>query len=188
MEEGVWDGHDVPSPIDMLFLFRLDRLLDDAVDGFSKGLGTDPAGLLFAMTSAFTAVSTSIKSTELSRLDPTYPGLDMVAGALPFLGRDTGDAVFGADCAGCGDACATRCRLDRRADAGGSVAPVGGLLVVLFFRLRALRAGVGVGGFGGGCNELAGAEPDAGEGDVVDDAALVVGGCKVAAACAWLAA
>lgn len=64
----------------------------------------------------------------------------MVAGALSFIRRDTGEAAGAGKECGCdwGEDCATRCRLGLRADDGGSAAPWVGLVWVFFLRFRVL--------------------------------------------------
>jgi hypothetical protein len=144
------DGDGIPRAPDTVFLFRLDRLLDDADGGFS-GLWAGPTGDLCPWLAC-------ISPTCNGELVPTHPGLDMVAGALPFRRWDAEDGVgagTGSGC-GCGDACATRCRLGLRADEGDSVATWAGL-GLLFFRFRVLGPGVGVGGIGGGAGTDEGA-------------------------------
>jgi hypothetical protein len=105
----------------------------------------------------------------------TYPGLDIVAGALPFLRRDVDDGVGAGTGAGwgCGDdGRATRCRLGLRADGGDSVAPWAELVLPL--RFRVLGTGMGVGGIGGEA--------------VADSEAAVAVGLGMEEAAAWLAA
>jgi hypothetical protein len=103
---------------------RLDRRLDDAVDGFS-GCCAGPAGV---------------------------PGLDMVARSLPFRREVEVNSGAGGGC-GCGDACATRGRLGLRDDEGDSAAPWAGLILVFRFRALAAGFGVGGVGGGGGAEE-----------------------------------
>ncbi len=102
----------------------------------------------------------------MGSMNLTHPGLDIIAGALPFLGRGTEAVGAGMEgCWGGGDASATRCRLVLRADEGDSVTPWPGLVLVL--RFRALGTGVEVDGIGGG----AGTERLEAEAEAVEDAA-----------------
>jgi hypothetical protein len=166
VHDGGVGGNGIPRALGTFFLFRLDRRLDDA-DGVFSGRLAGPAGALVDISIFIPILFPSFGN---GRLGPTHPGLDIVAGALPFLRRDVEDGV-GAGTGvgwGCGDdGCATRCRLGLRADDGDSVAPWAGL--VLLLRFRVLGTGVGVGGIGGGA--VAESEAAAAVGLGMEDAA-----------------
>jgi hypothetical protein len=116
------------------FLLRLDRRLDDVDCGFSVGM-VGPSGA---------------------------SGLDMLGGALPFRRRDA--AAGGGACTGgggCGGGwkagCVTRCRLERRAEVGGSEAASAGSTSGWDFRFLR-EGGAGVCTAGGGATTAAGVE------------------------------
>ena len=99
----------------------------------------------------------------------------MVAAALPFLRRDVAVAAAEAGAGGGGGAgwggggvCATRWRLDLRADDGVSTDVEVGGESELFLRFRALEGGAGAWGMGAGvAEESPGMDDEAG----VDEAA-----------------
>jgi hypothetical protein len=110
------------------FLFRLDRRLDDAEDGFSEGLA-GAAGV---------------------------SGLDIVARPFRLL-RGAAEAVTEAGTGGgwaCGGVLSTRCRLDLR-DGAGDPASAGTGLVSAALRFRVLEPWVVVGGAAAGGSEAA---------------------------------
>lgn len=128
--KGRWPLPDDPCAF---FLLRLDFRLGDPEGPPSAGLAEPAVGLRGA--------SQQLNKTLYRQEQPcslTYPGLDIVAGALPFRLRvdEAGGrarSASGGDTAGS----VTFCRFERRDDVGGSAGGWGGLISASrVFRLR----------------------------------------------------